>query len=150
MRRSSRSVPRDEEGSVALLIIGFALLLLVMVAVVIDASAAYLQRQGLTSIADGAALQGADLGSVSAYTAGLPEDRLGQSAAAVHDAVGRYLVAIDAYETYPGLTHEARVDPGEGVVTVIVRAPLDLPLAVPGVDDPVIVATGRAAVTVLR
>ncbi|WP_239455341.1 pilus assembly protein TadG-related protein [Nocardioides gilvus] len=134
----------------ALLIIGFALLLLLLVAVVVDASAAYLQRQGLTSIADGAALQGADLGSVSAYTEGLPQGRLGQSAAAVDDAVGEYLLTIGAYETYPGLSHEARVDPADGVVTVIVRAPLELPLTVPGVDDPVIVATGRAAVTVLR
>ncbi len=141
---------KDEQGSVALLIIGFALLLLVMVAVVVDASAAYLQRQGLTTLADGAALQGADLGSVGAYTDGLPEGRLVQVASAVHDAVGEYLVSVDAYETYPGLTHEARVDSVDGVVTVIVRAPLDLPLAVPGVDDPVIVATGRAAVTVLR
>lgn len=140
----------DERGSVALLIIGFALLLLLMVAVVVDASAAYLQRQELTSLADGAALQGADLGSVSAYTSGLPEDRLRQSAAAVHDAVGEYLLTINAYETYPGLSHDARVDPAEGVVTVTVRAPLELPLGFPGVEDPVIVATGSAAVTLVR
>lgn len=147
-RRSSPA--REEDGSVALLIIGFAMVLLLMVAVVIDASAAYLQRQRLTSIADGAALQGADLGSVGAYTEGVPRDRLRQTSAAVHDAVGEYLLAIDAYDTCPGLTHEARVDPSTGVVTVVVRAPLDLPLAVPGVADPVVVATGRAAVTVLR
>lgn len=134
----------------ALLIIGFTLLLLLLVAVVVDASAAYLQRQGLTGVADGAALQGADLGSVSAYASGVPEGRLVQSAGAVHDAVGEYLLSINAYETYPGLTHEARVDPVDGVVTVTVRAPLELPLSFPGVGDPVIVATGRAAVTVLR
>lgn len=142
---------RDEGGSVALMIIGFAVVLLLVVAVVVDASAAYLQRQGLTSIADGAALQGADLGSVGAYTDGIPEGRLTQSAGAVHDAVGEYLVAINAYGTYPGLSHDVRVDPANGVVTVTVRAPVDLPLSVPGIEtDPVVVATGRAAVTVLR
>lgn len=150
MREQQGPHRKDEEGSVALLIIGFTMLLLLMVAVVVDASAAYLQRQGLTNIADGAALQGADLGSVGAYTEGVPQDRLRQTTAAVHDAVADYLHAVDAYDTYPGLSHEARVDPSTGVVTVVVRAPLDLPLAVPGVADPVVVATGRAAVTVLR
>ncbi|QCX29083.1 hypothetical protein FC770_10660 [Nocardioides jishulii] len=133
------------------MIIGFAAVLLVLVAVVVDASAAYLQRQGLTTIADGAALQGADLGSVSAYTDGIPEGRLSQSAEQVHAAVGEHLAAVGAYDTYPGLTHGVDVDAAAGVVTVTLRAPLDLPLAVPGVeDDPVIVARGRAAVTVQR
>ena len=45
-----------------LLIIGFAGILLMAIVVVIDASAAYLQRQGLDNLADGAALYGADLG----------------------------------------------------------------------------------------
>ncbi|QCC78626.1 hypothetical protein E2C04_04835 [Nocardioides daphniae] len=133
------------------MIIGFAAFLLVLVAVVVDASAAYLQRQGLTTLADGAALQGADLGSVGAYTDGIPEGRLTQSAEQVHTAVGQHLAAVGAYDTYPGLAHDVAVDPGAGVVTVTLRAPLDLPLAVPGVaSDPVIVATGRAAVTVQR
>ena len=44
---------RDEQGQVTLLIIGFASILLMAIVVVIDASAAYLQRQGL----DAAGLQ---------------------------------------------------------------------------------------------
>ena len=58
---------RDEEGQVTLLIIGFASILLMAIVVVIDASAAYLQRQGLDNLADGAALYGADLGSAGIY-----------------------------------------------------------------------------------
>ena len=142
---------RSERGSVTPMIIGFAAFLLVLIAVVIDASAAYLQRQGLTTLADGAALQGADLGSVGAYTAGVPEVRLAQNAEQVHEAVGEYLRATGAYRTYPGLSHRVSVERSTQVVTVTVRAPLDLPLAVPGVrSSPVVVATGRAVVTVQR
>lgn len=142
---------RGERGSVTPMIIGFAGFLLVLIAVVIDASAAYLQRQGLNTLADGAALHGADLGSVGAYTAGVPEGRLSQSAEQVHAAVGEHLRASGAYRTYPGLTHQVHVESGTQVVTVTVRAPLDLPLKVPGVErQPVVVATGQAVVTVQR
>ena len=46
---------RDERGTGMLLIVGLAFVLAMMAAVVTDASAAYLQRQGLDTIADGAA-----------------------------------------------------------------------------------------------
>lgn len=142
---------RDESGSITPMIIGFAAILLVLVAVVVDASAAYLQRQGLTTLADGAALQGADLGSVGVYAEGIPEERLLQTVPQVRDAVDAHLRAVGAHQTYPGLRHDVRVDPTTRVVTVTLRAPLDLPLTVPGVEArPVIVATARATVTVLR
>ena len=64
---------RDEGGQVTLLIIGFASILLMAIVVVIDASAAYLQRQGLDNLADGAALYGADLGSTDVYASGVEE-----------------------------------------------------------------------------
>ncbi len=67
---------RDERGQVSLLIIGFAAVLLLAIAVVLDASAAYLHRQGLSTLADGAALQGADLGATGVYAEGLPDERL--------------------------------------------------------------------------
>ena len=53
---SRRDGHRDEQGQVTLLIIGFAGMLLMAIVVVIDASAAYLRRQGLDNLADGAAL----------------------------------------------------------------------------------------------
>ena len=39
--------PRDDRGSITPLIVGFALIVALLVAVVVDASAAYLRRQGL-------------------------------------------------------------------------------------------------------
>ena len=51
---------RDEAGQTTIMIVGFAVVLMMTIVVVVDASAAYLQRQGLDNVADGAALAGAD------------------------------------------------------------------------------------------
>lgn len=142
---------RDESGQVTLLIIGFATILLMAVVVVIDASAAYLQRQGLDNLADGAALHGADLGSAGVYTDGLPEDRLLQDTDAVREGVHDYLRESGAAERYPGIQTSVVVDPAGRSVTVSLRAPLDLPLTMPGwSQDPVVGASSTAAVTVLE
>jgi hypothetical protein len=140
---------RDEHGQVTLLVIGFAAILLMAVVTVVDASAAYLQRQGLGNLADGAALHGADLGSAGVYAEGLPEDRLLQEAAAVRAAVHDYLRASGAPQRYPGIEAAVAVDRADRTVTVILRAPLDLPLMVPGWSTaPVVGASSTAAVTV--
>ena len=101
---------RDEHGQVTLLIIGFAGILLMAVVVVIDASAAYLQRQGLDNLADGAALYGADLGSAGIYEQGLDGERLTQQEAAVEVAVRDYLARADAGARYPGIDVGVRVE----------------------------------------
>jgi hypothetical protein len=140
---------RDEGGQVTVLIIGFAGILLMAIVVVIDASAAYLQRQGLDNLADGAALYGADLGSAGIYEQGLDEARLTQQAAAVEAAVRDYLARSDAASAYPGIDVGVRVDPVGRSVTVTLRAPLDLPLTIPGSpSNPVVGASSTAAVTI--
>lgn len=146
MRR--RSGQEAEHGQVTLLIIGFAGILLMAIVVVIDASAAYLQRQGLDNLADGAALHGADLGSAGIYEQGLGDDRLLQQEAAVEDAVRDYLVRADAASSYPGIDVSVRVDSVGRSVTVRLRAPLDLPLTIPGSpSNPVVGASSTAAAT---
>ncbi len=141
---------RDEHGQVTLLIIGFAGILLMAIVVVIDASAAYLQRQGLDNLADGAALYGADLGSAGIYEQGLDEVRLTQQEAAVEAAVRDYLARADAAAKYPGIDVGVRVDPIGRSVTVRLRAPLDLPLTIPGSPgNPVVGASSTAAVTIV-
>jgi uncharacterized membrane protein len=142
-------VKRDERGQVTLLIIGFASILLMAIVVVIDASAAYLQRQGLDNLADGAALYGADLGSAGIYEKGLDAGRLTQQEAAVEAAVRDYLVRSGAPATYPGIDVGVRVDPVNRSVTVRLSAPLELPLRIPGSpSSPTVAATSTAAVTV--
>jgi uncharacterized membrane protein len=123
----------DQRGQATLMIIGFAVVLLMMAAVVTDASAAYLQRQGLDTIADGAALTAADAGASGseAYGEGLGDD-LVLDADVTRSAVADYLRRVGAATRYPGLTTQVSVDPTSQRVVVTVHAPVHLPLHVPG------------------
>ena len=135
------------------MIVGLVFVLAMAIAMVVDASAAYLQRQGLDTVADGAALRGADLGASGreVYTGGVPDGRLDVTADAVRGAVRDYLVASGAYDAYPGLTFEVAVDRDSSSVEVRVTAPLDLPLTVPGSPGVASIgATGSAVVVAER
>lgn len=138
---------RDQSGQTTLLIVGFAGVLFMLLAVVVDASAAYLQRQGLATIADGAALAGADAGASGGeiYEGGLDAGgRVEQAEAAARGGIEAYLSSIDAYRRYPGLAFDTRIV--DGSVRVRIEAPLDLPLTLPGgPGDAPIAATGTAA-----
>ncbi len=139
---------RDDSGQVSVLIIGFAAVLLLAIAVVIDASAAYLQRQGLDTLADGAALRGADLGATGedVYRGGVTDDDLELTAAKARAAVRDYLARRRRLPKYPGLTAHVTVTPT--TVEVRLTAPVDLPLSIPGSPDhPTVGATGAAVVS---
>ena len=70
MRRAALTA---DEGTVLLLIIGLVTLATLMVSVVTDASALYLERRRLVSAADGAALAGAQkVHEARVYKEGLP------------------------------------------------------------------------------
>lgn len=141
---------RDERGSAIPLIVGLAGVLVLALAVVVNASSAFLQRQSLDTLADGAALHGADIGSAGVYAEGLPAERLLQEERAVRAAVQDYLSRVGAYETYGDIVVVARVDAVARAVTVTLSAPLDLPLTVPGTPArPTVSASGRAAVTIV-
>jgi hypothetical protein len=131
---------------VTLLIIGLAVILLMMAAVVTDASAAYLQRQGLDTIADGAALTGADAGASGdeAYGDGLDAD-LHLDADIARAAVLGYLRRTGAYGRYPGLTVQVSVDSARQRVVVAVHAPIHLPLHVPGSPEHASIGATSAA-----
>ncbi|MDH2413960.1 pilus assembly protein TadG-related protein [Nocardioides sp. CER19] len=140
---------RTERGSTIPLIVGFAGLLLVAIAVVVDATAAYLQRQSLDTLADGAALRGADLGAqgLEVYAGGLGSGRLEITEQAARLAVAGYLTDTGAYRRFPGLSFDVSV--GTERVVVRLHAPADLPLHVPGSPDrPLVGASGSAVVTV--
>lgn len=59
-RRVARRASADEEGSVMILTIGYAVLALVAVLVCVDATSLYLAQKRLDALADAAALAGAD------------------------------------------------------------------------------------------
>jgi hypothetical protein len=144
---------RDERGQATVMIIGLAVVLLMAAVVAIDASAAFLRRQELDTVADGAALAGADAGSRNLdvlYGEGVgAQDRLEQAEALARAAVADYLRATGAHAAYPGLTVRVSFDPGEDSVVVRIDAPLDLPLNLPGSPErPVIGAVGSAVVQI--
>ena len=138
---------REERGSVTPLIIGFAVVVALLGAVVVDASAAYLRRQGLNSGDDSAALAAtAGIQGEEVYTHGL-----GRRAAIDPEAARRYVAEYFASSgirrRFPGLEYsvETRAD------TVVVRVvtPMDLPFHVPGVGTAVPVRGTAASVVVV-
>ena len=144
---------RREEGQATVMIIGLAVVLLMAVAVVVDASAAFLQRQGLDTVADGAALAGADAGSrnlEALYGDGVAAaGRLDQAESVARAAVADHLRSTGAHVEYPGLTVAVRFDPADDAVIVSLQAPLDLPLTLPGSPGTAVIgAVGSAVVEV--
>jgi type II secretory pathway component PulM len=121
---------RDERGQTALLISGLFLVAVLLVVVVVDASAAYLRRQQLDSLADGAALAAVDgLQGEAVYTRGLGERaEIDPLAARAYSA--EYLRSLGAHRHYPEL--RLRVVTGVDSVQVRISTPLELPLAPPG------------------
>jgi Putative Flp pilus-assembly TadE/G-like len=146
-------VTRGEEGQTTVLIIGLASFLLLAIIVVVDASAAFLQRQGLDTVADGAALAGADAGSgdlETLYGSGVgAQQRLAQAETLARAGVEDYLTRTGARSDYPGLRYDVAFDPIDNSVVVEIRAPLDLPLTVPGSPErPVVGTVGSAVVQI--
>jgi hypothetical protein len=138
---------RGETGSITPLVVGFAFLVAVLVAVVVDASAAYLRRQGLNSVADAAALAATDgLQGDRVYTHGL-DDLAEIDAAAARGYVEDYLRTSGVLAEYPGLGWT--VSTSATTVLVHLAAPLDLPLHVPGVGGTAVVTGSAASVVVV-
>lgn len=138
---------RGERGQVTVLIVGFATVAALMVGVVVDASAAYLRREGLDAVADGAALAAADgIQGAQVYEGGLGE-RARIDPVAARRFVADYLRATQAASRFPGLACLVRTD--DEHIVVRVSAPLDLPIDPPGWDHrPVVGATASSVVLV--
>lgn len=142
---------RTEAGQATVMIIGLTGVLAMGVAVVTDASAAYLQRQGLDALADGAALAGADLGAAGddIYTGGVGDDRLAITEAEARQAVSDYLQRAGAHARYPGLRAVVSADSTTQTIRVRLSAPLHLPLTIPGGQESASIAATGAAVVAL-
>jgi Flp pilus assembly protein TadG len=143
-----REPRRDQRGQVTVMIIGFALILLMAVGVTVDASAAYLARQSLATLADGAALAGADqLQGGAAYEGGLAE-HVPIDVTTARASVAEHLRVTGAYADHPGLV--AAVDVVGDRVVVRLTAPLDLPIRVDGITATTVGARGSATVVLAR
>lgn len=112
---------RDERGTVTIMTIGFLLLLGLLTVVVVDASAAFLERQRLNNLADGAALAAADgLDEPGFYR----DRRVVLDPSEAHQLVHDYLAGedVDAVE----------VSAEDDTVSVHLERSIDLALAPPG------------------
>ncbi len=145
MKRLPKRV--DERGSVTPLIIGFTVVVALLVAVVVDASAAYLRRQGLDSAADAAALAATDgLQGEQVYTRGLGQ-RAAIDPVAARRFVAEYVASSGSRQHYPRLDYS--VSTTENTVLVRIVTLMDLPLHVPGVGSDVRVSGTAASVVVV-
>jgi uncharacterized membrane protein len=128
-----------EEGSILVLTLGYAVVLLALVLVVVDASAVFLARRGLASACDGASLsaaQSVDTGRV--YASGVSGVSL--PLAGVQAAVGRYRA-----QTYPDGALTGSVRGGD---TVVVRGTRTVALPVVswlGIGDVTVTADAEAS-----
>lgn len=117
---------RGDDGTVLLLVIGLVAVLGLLVAIVTDVTALYLQRRELVSAVDGAALAGAQAVDERAiYTQGLPASGplpLDQDAARA---------AVHAYLADAGLMTElsVRVETTPTTVSVALSGTYGLPMA---------------------
>ena len=142
--RARGGARRGEAGQATVMIIGFVVVLVMLVVVVVDASAAYLRRQSLSSLADGAALAAADaIEGEQVYTRGLGQ-RASVDPEQARSFVESYLSSVEARSVYPGLVDVVETS-GDRVV-VRLSAPLDLPLPLPGVENSASVQTESASV----
>lgn len=142
--RTSAEVASREAGTVTVMIVGFFVVVALMVVVVVDASAAYLRRQELGSLADGAALAAADgAQGQEVYEGGLGELAEIDAGAARRHVVA-YLDAVGASGDHPGLLAHVESDGTRVIVTL--RAPLRLPISPPGWDDTTVVTGSASAV----
>lgn len=113
-----RPDPRDESGTILVLLLGFTAVLLLMVAVVVNVSSVILAKRGVVSAADGAAVSAAQALDLDAlYAGGLATGRIPLDA---QEAAGRIAdYQAGAQSGQPGLQLRlARIDDG---TTVVVR-----------------------------
>jgi Putative Flp pilus-assembly TadE/G-like len=133
-----------ERGQTSLLIVGFVVVVMMLIGAVVDASAAFLRRQSLDAVADGAALAAADgVAGRQVYDGGLgPLARIDPVAARA--AIERYLRDSGALQEFPSLDYQLSTD--QTSVTVRLVTNLTLPIPAPGITDPASVTSTASAV----
>lgn len=136
----SQEVRRREEGTISVMVVGFFIVIGLLAVVVINASAAFLQRQELNNVADGAALAAVDgLRQDTVYREGIGTD------APIDPNRARALVATYLASTTNGLGGWS-VSVTDDTVHVHLDRSIALPLAPPGWFDSSRVTADAAAV----
>lgn len=123
MRRTRRT--SEDDGTVLLLIVGLVAVAALLVSVVIDVSALYLERRKLIAAVDGAALAGAQaVDEEEIYRHGLPS-----SGPVALDAVAAETAAREYLRSEGVRLSGIEIDSTSTTVTVRVTSRYDLPVA---------------------
>ena len=135
-------VRRGDDGTVLVLVLGFAMVLVLMVGVVVNVSAAVLARRAVASAADGAAVAAAQaVDEAAVRSAGLSGQRVPLSPGEARERVAAY--GRQVAQTQPGLTLTVTVD--GGTASVVAVRDVRLPFArLVGLRPLRVEATGRA------
>ena len=135
----SRTDPPQEDGSILLLTLGCVTIALLLVVVVVDASAVFLARRSLAADADGASLAAAQTVSGPQVYARGAGPRL---------PLAQVQAAVARYDATAGTSLRAAVEHGPGGDAVVVtgRKPVTLPfVGVLGIGPVTVTATSRAS-----
>ncbi len=111
--------PAGDDGSVLVLVIGLSALLLGLVGVVVDVSAAVLSRRALASSADGAAISAAQALDYQVFYAQGPGLGVPLSEVGVRERVAVYATGVAADQ--PGLQMSGQVEGGYTAVVTATR-----------------------------
>lgn len=130
-----------EEGQATVLIVGLTGVVALLVAVVVNASAVFIERQRLGDLADGAAVSAADeIDLDHFYAAGLDDGDAPLRRSSMDEVIADYLRATgDGDARWTVTVTEARV-------TVRLERAVGLPLVPPGWFDSTTVAAESTAV----
>ena len=140
-----RRRPLGDDGSVLLLVLGFAGILLVLVAVVVNVSAVVLAKRGVASAADGAAVSAAQSLDLDALYAGGLGAEIPLSLGEATSRVAEY--EVRARGEQPGLQLALRLDGPTAVVTA--DRTVVLPFRLPGTSPVQVRSVARARAPVL-
>ena len=124
--RQAQETREGQQGTVLVLLLGFAVLAVLLVAVVTDASALYLTRRSLAGAADGAALAAVQQLDREALYTGPPGEEIPLDPQAVLDAVRTYVATADLEDRFDDF-EVVGVQTGDGSVTVTLQATRRLP-----------------------
>ena len=137
----------DERGSIAAMLVIFAVCLLLAISAVTNIAASYLRRQVATSLADGAALSASDAAAAAGVYGSLDDNYVVVDQTAAAAAVYAYLQQTGAQGSYPGLRADVVVE--GNTVMVSLAMPYELPVALPGVQSTTTIhASGSAVVPI--
>ena len=122
---------RRDDGQVVLLVIGFALIVITLIGVVVDASTAFLYRRALVAAVDGAvtaAVQAVDASAIYGDPDALAGGALPLDESGARIAVEDYLADQGLGTRFQDLTiRSVEVSADGRTITVILSATVDLP-----------------------